>query len=79
MVVTSSDPALVSPVWERFVPNTVLAWGEPFSSPLWEGRDSPGEAGLAFVCVGYSCSLPVRTPDELAELLDGKAAGAQPP
>ncbi|HMK96730.1 MAG TPA: thioredoxin domain-containing protein, partial [Acidimicrobiales bacterium] len=38
VVVASSDPVAVRPVWARYLPTTVLAWGEPYPSPLWEGR-----------------------------------------
>ena len=35
-------------------PNAVLAWGERYDSPLWEGRDEPA----AYVCRDYACQLP---------------------
>jgi hypothetical protein len=69
VVVSSTSPALARPVWARYVPDTVLAWGEPFPSPLWEGRDGDDAAGLVFVCEGYKCALPVRDPDQVAALL----------
>jgi hypothetical protein len=69
VVVASSDPALVRPVWERYLPDTVLAWGEPYPSPLWEGRSGPDSTGLAFVCEGFACKLPVRGADALADLI----------
>jgi uncharacterized protein YyaL (SSP411 family) len=69
VVVSSSDPALVRPVWARYLPSTVLAWGEPYAAPLWEGRDDDAAAGLAFVCEGYTCLLPVRQADQVAALL----------
>ncbi|HTT91972.1 MAG TPA: thioredoxin domain-containing protein [Acidimicrobiales bacterium] len=74
-VIASSDEALVRPVWDRFLPDTVLAWGEPYSSPLWEGRDGPEAAGRAFVCEGYTCKLPVTDPAQLGVLLDQPAPG----
>ncbi len=64
-MVASADPALVRPVWARYLPGTVLAWGEPYPSPLWEGRDDPGSAGQVFVCEGYACRLPVREADQV--------------
>ena len=75
VVVASCDPSFVRPAWERYLPDTVLAWCQPYSSPdgtnpLWEGRDEPSAAGLAFVCEGYQCRLPVGSPDELGRLLD---------
>ena len=69
VVVSSKGTALVRPVWARYGPSTVLAWGEPYQSPLWEGRDDAAAAGLVFVCEGYRCQLPVRDADEVAALL----------
>ena len=57
-------------MWERYLPDTVLAWGEPYPSPLWEGRDGPSTSGRAYVCESYTCKLPVTEPAELAALLD---------
>ena len=37
---------LVDVVTERWRPAVVLAWGEPYESPLWDGRVD----GLAYVC-----------------------------
>lgn len=39
----------------------MLAWGERYDSPLWEGRDD----GRAYVCRSYTCQLPT---DEVATL-----------
>ena len=72
VVVSSCEPELVRPVWERYLPDTVLAWCEPFASPLWEGRDGPAAAGQAFVCEGYQCRLPLNSPGELARLLGAR-------
>ena len=46
-------------------PHTVLAWGEPGSGPLWEGR----EAGRAYVCRERVCLVPADSPDELVRQL----------
>jgi len=70
VVVASTLPDLVRPVWGRYLPDTVLAWGESYSSPLWEGRDGPDSQGLAFVCQGFACQLPVREADQVALTLD---------
>jgi uncharacterized protein len=70
VVIATADPRLVRPVWERYLPDTVLAWAEPYPSPLWEGRDGPSTSGRAYVCEGYTCKLPVTEPAELAALLD---------
>jgi len=73
VVVASHDPTFVRPAWERYLPDTVLAWGEPYGSVLWDGRDGAANAGTAFVCQGYRCELPVHGPAELARLLDKRA------
>lgn len=39
---------------EAWRPTTVLAWGEPTGSMLWQGRT----AGAAHVCQGRVCQLP---------------------
>ena len=52
---------LVAVVNERWRPDVVLAWGEPYDSPLWAGRT----AGLAYVCQHYACQAPQDTPDGL--------------
>ena len=69
VVVASADPHLVRPVWSRYLPGTVLAWGEPYASPLWQGRDDAGAAGFVFVCEGYTCRLPVRDASQVEALL----------
>jgi hypothetical protein len=74
VVVTSPAEGLVRAVWDRYLPDTVLAWAEPFPSPLWEGRVGPTAAGRAYVCEGYACKLPLSDPAELAVLLDKQPA-----
>ncbi len=49
----------------RYLPDTVLAWGQPFDSPLWKEK----EPGFAYVCQNYACGLPASTPTELATQL----------
>ncbi len=57
---------LAATVHGRFLPNAVLAWGEPYPSPLWEGR----RPGFAYVCRDYTCGAPAGTIAELeAQLL----------
>ena len=36
----------------------VLAWGEPYDSPLWASRRD----GLAYVCQHYACQSPTDDP-----------------
>jgi uncharacterized protein len=54
VVVAGDRPDLVQAAQRRFSPASVLAWGERYDSPLWEGRDDD----RAYVCVGYACKLP---------------------
>jgi uncharacterized protein YyaL (SSP411 family) len=54
IVITGDRPDLLQPVREHFLPNAVLAWGQPYDSPLWEGR----EPDRAYVCHDYTCQLP---------------------
>ena len=56
VVVAGDRPDLLAAVRARLLPNAVLAWGERYDSPLWEGRDD----GRAYVCQGYTCQLPRR-------------------
>jgi hypothetical protein len=54
VVVTGDRPDLVEVAQRMFLPRAVLAWGERYESPLWEGRDD----GSAYVCRNYACRLP---------------------
>jgi len=54
IVVAGDRPDLLAAARARFLPNAVLAWGERWDSPLWDGRDD----GRAYVCRHYSCQLP---------------------
>jgi uncharacterized protein YyaL (SSP411 family) len=66
IVVTGSRPDLLAVVRSAWRPRAVLAWGERFDSPLWEGRPDDGKA---YVCRGYVCEAPVSSPDDLAAML----------
>jgi uncharacterized protein YyaL (SSP411 family) len=66
VVVAGERPDLVGSIQARYLPNAVLAWGEPYDSPLWEGRDQPA----AYVCRDFTCGLPATSTEELAEQLD---------
>ena len=66
VVVTGDRPDLVAAAIRPYRPERVVAWGERFGGPLWEGRD---EDGVAYVCRSYACARPVATPEELAALL----------
>ena len=65
IVVVGDRPDLVAEARSRYRPNSVLAWGEPYPSPLWAGR----QPGFAYVCRQYTCQTPAATPAELAKHL----------
>ncbi len=65
IVVAGDRDDLVRTALERYLPRAVVAWGERYDSPLWEGRDD----GFAYVCEGYSCRLPAAEPGVLIEQL----------
>ncbi|MGI8710889.1 MAG: thioredoxin domain-containing protein [Acidimicrobiales bacterium] len=69
VAVVGDVPNLVLAVQTRYLPRAVLAWGEPYESPLWEGR----EPGLAYVCREFTCRAPVDDPADLvAELTSSR-------
>ena len=51
-------------------PDVVLAWGEPYDSPLWLDRTD----GYAYVCREFVCAAPQDTLDGFTELLIGGPA-----
>jgi hypothetical protein len=53
---------LLEAVRSAWLPNAVLAWGEPYDSPLWQDR----HAGFAYVCRDYACQVPAESADVLA-------------
>jgi len=67
VVVTGDRPDLVEVARRRWIPDGVLAWGEPTDSPLWEGRDPD----LAYVCHNYACKVPASDPESLSAQLIG--------
>lgn len=69
VVVTGRRPDLVAELRAQWRPTAVLAWGEPYDSPLWEQRPD----GLAFVCRDHVCQLPASTVEELAQQLAAAA------
>ncbi len=70
IVITGDRPDLVAAVHRRYLPNAVLAWGERYPSPLWDGRAE----GMAYVCKNYACGLPTADVDELVRQLSPAAA-----
>jgi hypothetical protein len=65
IVITGDRADLVDVVRSQWRPAAVLAWGERYDSPLWEGRRD----GLAYVCRDYACQAPVDTADALTAAL----------
>ena len=61
IVIGPGSQHLVAAVQRRYLPESVLAWGEPTLSPLWEGR---GDA-RAYVCRNGTCQTPVETIEDL--------------
>ena len=67
VVITGDRKDLVAAAQARYLPQSVLSWGDPIDSPLWEGRTS---SAAAFVCQNSVCELPIDSPEELAVSLD---------
>jgi uncharacterized protein YyaL (SSP411 family) len=65
VAVVGDRPDLLAVVRRAYRPRTVLAWGERYPSPLWEGRRD----GLAYVCRAYTCQAPVDDAEALAAQL----------
>jgi len=70
VVVTGDRPDLVQVAQRRFRPDAVLAWGEPGTGPLWEGRGESGAEGRGYVCRDHTCAAPADTPEQFAAQLD---------
>jgi len=68
IAIVGDRPDLVAAVQRRFLPYGVLAWGEPYDSPLWQNRS----AGFAYVCRDYACLAPASTVEELEQRLSGR-------
>ncbi|HEY2302388.1 MAG TPA: thioredoxin domain-containing protein [Acidimicrobiales bacterium] len=69
VAVTGDRADLVGAVQASYQPSAVLTWGEPYPSPLWEGRLGAAERGKAFVCRNYTCRAPILEPAALLEEL----------
>ncbi len=67
IVITGSRLDLVGKVQARYLPTSVLSWGDPLESPLWEGR---ADTEAAFICRNSVCELPLDTPEAFASSLD---------
>ena len=65
IVITGDRPDLLAEVRRHWLPDAVVAWGEPYDSPLWNDRP----AGLAFVCRDHVCQLPAENVTDLSTQL----------
>jgi uncharacterized protein YyaL (SSP411 family) len=66
---------LLAVVREQWRPSAVVAWGQPYDSPLWEHRVD----GLAYVCRSFTCQQPADDPDLLRTQLNPLAPSEQEP
>ncbi len=73
--------ALATTARRAAAPGAVLAVGDPADppwTPLLAGRPAFDGGPAAYVCRGFVCSKPVRTPEELTTALAGVAGGEGP-
>lgn len=68
LVMVGDVPELVRVGQVLWRPDLVMAWGEPYDSPLWEGRTE----GHAYLCRDHVCEQPVTEPEQLYEQLAGR-------
>lgn len=68
LVMVGDVPELVRVGQVLWRPDLVMAWGEPYDSPLWEGRTE----GNAYLCRNHVCERPVTEPEQLYEQLSGR-------
>ncbi|MGH2691617.1 MAG: thioredoxin domain-containing protein [Actinomycetota bacterium] len=66
--------ALIGEVWQRYLPNAVLAVARPGDDgaktiPLLEGREPVDGMAAAYVCERFVCQRPVTSPEDLAAAL----------
>lgn len=61
IVVVGDRPDLVQAARTKWLPDAVLAWGEPTGPGLWSDR----EPGMAYVCHQFTCLAPASHPEEL--------------
>jgi uncharacterized protein YyaL (SSP411 family) len=73
VVVAGDRPDLLDVVRGRWLPDAVVAWGEPSASPLWLDRP----AGAAYVCRHFACRTPAHDAATLAAQLDEPGQGTE--
>ena len=65
VAITGQQPGMVDELRKRWLPTIVLAWGEPYDSPLWNNRST----NTAYVCRNYACLQPATTPEQMISTL----------
>lgn len=73
-IVGGSPEALIAAYRSRLRPTAVVAAAADASAsgiPLLAGREPINGMAAAYVCRGFSCQLPVTTPEGLAVELEG--------
>jgi uncharacterized protein len=68
IAIVGDRPDLVRLIHAVWRPDAVLAWGEPYESPLWDGRRD----GFAYVCRNFACEEPQATAEGLFRQLTGR-------
>ncbi len=68
VAIAGDRPDLVRVAQSIWRPDIVLAWGERYDGPMWDGRHD----GLAYVCKDQVCQAPASTVEEFAEQLLGR-------
>jgi uncharacterized protein len=71
VAVVGDRPDLVAVVRETWRPDVVLAWGEPYDSPLWDDRTE----GRAYVCEHFTCQAPADDAPALRAQLTTRRGG----
>jgi len=61
--------ALRDLVWSKYLPNKVVAMGEPDASPLLQNRPVLDGKGTAYLCRNFTCRRPTNDLDEFAAQL----------
>jgi len=70
ILISGDRPELVAEVHSQWRPRSVLTWGTPGTSPLWEGREETGADGRAYVCRQMACAAPASSVEELRERIN---------
>jgi uncharacterized protein YyaL (SSP411 family) len=68
IAIVGDRPDLVQLAHTVWRPDSVLAWGEPYESPLWANRHE----GVAYLCREFVCEAPQDTREGFFRQLSGK-------